>query len=66
MNKNIIITILVLLVLAGVGYYFFTKFRVSTLSPELSQPTALPTEVPVTSTPEVAPKEIIIKITANS
>jgi flagellar basal body-associated protein FliL len=42
MNKNIIITILVLLVLAGVGYYFFTKFRASTLAPELPQPTTQP------------------------
>jgi plastocyanin len=54
---------------------FFTKFRVSTLSPELPQPTTQPaSEVLTTPTPptsqatpttEVAPKEVIIKITAN-
>jgi plastocyanin len=75
MNKNIIITTLVLLVLAGVGYLFFTKFRVSTLSPELSQhATQSVSEVlttPTSPTPqatpttEATPKELIIKITAN-
>lgn len=75
MNKNLVIIVLAILVLAGVGYYFFTKFRVSTLSPELSQPTTqqvsedliTPTSPTpqATSTTEVAPKEVIIKITAN-
>jgi plastocyanin len=75
MNKNIIITILVIHVLIAASYYFFTKFRVSTLSPELPQPTTQPvsegltTPTPptpqATPTTEATPKEVIIKITAN-
>jgi flagellar basal body-associated protein FliL len=72
MNKNLIIIILVLLVLAGVGYYFFTKFRAQTLAPELPQPPTPPVfEVPTTPTPTPTPttptptSEVIIKITAN-
>jgi hypothetical protein len=69
MNKNLIIVVLILLVFAGVGYYFFTKFKAPTLAPELPQPPTPPVfEVPTTPTPTTATptSEVIIKITANS
>jgi plastocyanin len=66
MNKNIIIVILVILVLAGLGYYFFTKFRAPTLAPELPQPPTPPVfEVPTTPTTATPTSEVIIKITTN-
>ena len=73
MNKNLFIIVLAILVLAGLGYYFFTKFRASTLTPELPQPPTPPTEIsatpitPTTPTPTTATptSEVIIKITAN-
>jgi plastocyanin len=42
MNKNITIIIIVLMILFGVSYYFFTKYRESSLVPELPQPPTLP------------------------
>jgi hypothetical protein len=63
-----VITALVILILIGVGYYFFTKFRTPTLAPELPQPPTPPVfEVPTTPTPTTATptSEVIIKITAN-
>jgi len=69
MNKNLVIIVLAILVLAGFGYYFFTKFRAPTLVPELPQPPTPPVfEVPTTptSTTETTPtSEVIIKITTN-
>jgi len=77
MNKNLIITILVIVVLIGVGYYFLTKFKATVLAPKLSQPqtpsvfesitTPTPVfEVSATPTTETSPTtEVIIKITAN-
>jgi len=76
MNKNLVIIVLAILVLAGFGYYFFTKFRVPTLAPELPQPPTPPVfEVPTTPTPATPTlptpttatptSEVIIKITAN-
>jgi len=54
MNKNLIIAIVVLIILLGVGYYFFTKYRKPSLTPELPQPPTLP--IFQTSTlPEVLP-----------
>jgi plastocyanin len=38
MNKNITIIIIILMILFGVSYYFFTKYRESSLVPELPQP----------------------------
>jgi plastocyanin len=70
MNKNLVIIVLALLVLAGLGYYFFKKFRAPTLAPELPQPPTPPVfEVPTMPTPtttETTPTlEVIIKITAD-
>jgi plastocyanin len=76
MNKNLVIIVLAILVLAGFGYYFFTKFRAPTLAPELPQPPTPPVfEVPTTPTPATPTSptpttatptsEVIIKITAN-
>jgi hypothetical protein len=42
MNKNLIIVIAVLIILLGVGYYFFTKYRTPSLTPELPQPPTPP------------------------
>ncbi len=53
MNKNLIIGVIVLLVLVGVGYYIFTKYKAPSLAPELPQP----------PTPFVTPAEVTIKIT---
>jgi hypothetical protein len=61
MNKNIIITILVLLVLTGVGYYFFTKFRVSTLFPELPQPTTQPVSEVLTTQLLQHPRQLLLQ-----
>jgi hypothetical protein len=74
MNKNLFIIVLAILVLAGLGYYFFTKFRAPTLAPELPQPPTPPVfEVPTMPTPATptsptsttSTSEFIIKITAN-
>jgi len=75
MNKSLIITIVVLLVLVVIGYYVFTKFRTSTLAPELPQPlTPSVFEIPSTSTTPTPPTatpteaettEVIVKITDN-
>jgi plastocyanin len=65
MKKNLVITALVILILIGVGYYFFTKFRAPTLAPELPQPPTPPTEIPTTPTTATPTSEVIIKITAN-
>jgi plastocyanin len=63
MNKNLVIIVLAILVLAVFLYYFFTKFRAPTLDPELPQPPTPPVfEVPTTSTPTTT-SEVIIKIT---
>jgi plastocyanin len=70
MNKNLVIIVLAILVLAVFLYYFFTKFRAPTLAPELPQPPTPPVfEVPTTPTPtttETTPtSEVIIKITTD-
>ena len=75
MNKNLIIIFLVLLVLIGVGYYVFTKFREPVLIPQLPQPLTSPVlevpSTPTTSTPSTATPtegettEVIITITDN-
>jgi plastocyanin len=65
MNKNLVIIVLAILVLAVFLYYFFTKFRAPTLAPELPQPPTPPVfEVPTTSTPTTT-SEVIIKITTD-
>jgi plastocyanin len=65
MNKNLVIIVLAILVLAIFLYYFFTKFRAPTLAPELPQPPTPPVfEVPTTSTPTTT-SEVIIKITTD-
>jgi plastocyanin len=65
MNKNLVIIVLAILVLAGIGYYFFTKFRAPTLAPELPQPPTPPAEISTTPTTATPTSEVIIKITAN-
>lgn len=75
MSKNLIITIVVLIILFGAGYYFFIKYRTPSLTPELPQPPTPPIfqpstptlpEVPSTPTTSTSPtSEVIIKITAN-
>jgi len=78
MAKNFLIILLILVVLVGVGYYVFTKFRVPSSSPELPQPPIPPVlEIPSTSvsstitstatstTSQVSNQEVIIKITSN-
>jgi len=75
MSKNLIIITIILVVLLGVGYYFFNKYRTPSLTPELPQPptpstfqSSIPisTEVPSTPTTPTSPtSEVIIKITAN-
>jgi plastocyanin len=65
MNKNLVIIVLAILVLAVFLYYFFTKFRAPALAPELPQPPTPPVfEVPTTSTPTTT-SEVIIKITTD-
>jgi plastocyanin len=65
MNKNLVIIVLAILVLAVFLYYFFTKFRAPTLAPELPQPPTPPVfDVPTTSTPTTT-SEVIIKITTD-
>ncbi|GBD34517.1 hypothetical protein HRbin35_00242 [bacterium HR35] len=78
MQKNLIIFVAVtLVILLGVGYYFFTKYRTPSVAPESPQPSAPvpPTlespAAPTTSTStetQAAPKnlsEVIIRITNN-
>jgi plastocyanin len=55
MNKSLITTVLVIILL-GISYYFFTKFRSPVLSPELSQPPTPPVyEVAPTATSTITP-----------
>ncbi|GIW67449.1 MAG: hypothetical protein KatS3mg096_317 [Candidatus Parcubacteria bacterium] len=50
MQKNLIITIVLLVILLGVGYYFFAKLRSPSLTPELPQP-PVPSSLEIPSNP---------------